>query len=68
MSAGGLRSGRTSELCAANQIQAMEIVFGAYESSRRRGRVDLPLTIADNPVVSMLESGELKARAAHQRI
>ncbi|WP_209309431.1 Gfo/Idh/MocA family protein [Haloarcula amylovorans] len=54
-----LKSGRTSELCAANALNATEIIFGGYESVRRRGRVDLPLTIDDNPLEAMVDDGTL---------
>jgi len=37
-----------------------ELIFAAWESSRRRARVDLPLDIEGNPLVEMIESGELK--------
>lgn len=40
-------------------LAATEIVFGVWESARRRGRVDLPLRIDDNPLESMVESGDL---------
>jgi predicted dehydrogenase len=53
------REGRQSELSAEHALRATEIYFGAYESSRRRGRVELPLDIDDNPLVAMVESGEL---------
>jgi len=42
--------GRPSPLRAGNALRATEILFGAYESTRRRGRVDLPLAIDDNPL------------------
>ncbi|MHC4480563.1 MAG: Gfo/Idh/MocA family protein [Planctomycetota bacterium] len=54
-----LQEGTTSELCAENALQATEIIFACYESSRRRGRVDLPLEIEDNPLEAMVASGEL---------
>lgn len=53
-------SGRKCQLDASNALIATEIIFGAYESSRRRGRVDFPLDIEDNPLAAMVESGELK--------
>jgi predicted dehydrogenase len=59
---GALREGRTSELCAENALRATEIIYAGYESSRRRGRVDLPLTIKDNPLESMIRKGLLKAQ------
>lgn len=55
-----LKEGRESELCARNALNATEIIFACYESVRRRGRVDLPLTITDNPLVDLIERGELK--------
>jgi hypothetical protein len=44
---------------------ATEIIFGAYESSRKRGRVDFPLGAGvGNPLKEMVESGELKPDCA----
>ena len=57
---GCLLEGRKCQLDADNALIATEIIFGAYESSRRRGRVDFPLEIEDNPLAAMVESGELK--------
>jgi predicted dehydrogenase len=54
-----LQEGRKCQLDAENALIATEIIFGAYESSRRRGRVDFPLNIEDNPLRSMVESGAL---------
>ena len=48
-----------SELSAAKAMRASEIIFGVWESSRRRGRVDLPLDVDDNPLEAMVESGAL---------
>lgn len=45
----------TSELDAANALQATELIFGIWESARRRDRVDLPLEIDDNPLVDLVE-------------
>jgi predicted dehydrogenase len=59
-----LQTGREPELSARKALNATEIIFACYESSRRRGRVDLPLTIDDNPLQSMVESGELRPEAA----
>jgi predicted dehydrogenase len=55
-----LQNGRKNQLDAENALIATEIIFGAYESSRRRARVDFPLDIEDNPLRSMVESGDLK--------
>jgi predicted dehydrogenase len=55
-----LEKGTVSELCAANALQSTEIIFACWESSRRRGIVDLPLDIEDNPLAQMVASGALK--------
>ena len=44
-----LRTGREPELSARRALRATELIFATYESSRRRGRVDLPLDIDDSP-------------------
>jgi predicted dehydrogenase len=51
---GCLRTGREPELAARKALQSTEIIFATWESSRRRGRVDLPLTIDDSPMADML--------------
>ena len=55
-----LKTGREPELSARKALQATELIFATYESSRRRGRVDLPLDIEDSPFLSMLDSGEME--------
>ena len=58
-----LRAVRTdggSELSAENALRADELTFASWESVRRRGRVELPLTIEDNPLAAMVESGQLR--------
>ncbi|MBI3948619.1 MAG: Gfo/Idh/MocA family oxidoreductase [Armatimonadetes bacterium] len=57
-----LLEGRKCQLDAGNALIATEIIFGAYESCRRRGRVDFPLDIEDNPFAAMIASGDLKPR------
>ena len=52
-----LKTGREPELSAHRALQATELIFATYESSRRRGRVDLPLEIDDSPLVAMLGQG-----------
>ncbi len=59
-----LLSGREPELSARRALNATEIIFAVYESSRRRGRVDLPLTIQDNPLSGLIEAGELQPAPA----
>lgn len=40
-------------------LAATEIVFGIWESARRRGRVEPPLLIDDNPLEAMVDAGAL---------
>lgn len=53
-----LLTGREPELSARKALNATEIIFACYESSRRRALVRLPLDIEDNPLAEMIESGE----------
>jgi UDP-N-acetylglucosamine 3-dehydrogenase len=53
------RSGKRSAVDCHWALQAAEIIFAIYESSRRRARVDLPLDIDDSPFLSMLEKGQI---------
>lgn len=55
-----LESGETPLLSSNNAIRATEIFFAAYESSRRRGRVDLPLQPGPSALLQMVESGALE--------
>lgn len=59
-----LQEGRKCQLDASNALIATEIIFGAYESSRRRARVDFPLDIEDNPLAAMVASGDLRPSPA----
>ena len=54
-----LRSGRTPMLSGDKALRASEMIFATFESSRRRGRVMMPLDIDDSPLISMLEGGEI---------
>ncbi len=54
-----LKTGREPELAGRRALQADELAFATYESSRRRGRVDLPLTVEDSPFLSMVEVGQI---------
>jgi predicted dehydrogenase len=42
-------------------LRGTELAFASWESSRRRGRVHLPLEIDGNPLEAMYEAGELAA-------
>ncbi|AUV82598.1 glucose-fructose oxidoreductase [Salinigranum rubrum] len=54
-----LAESRESELSASNALQATELIFAAWESARRRGRVDLPLDVETNPLEEMVTDGHL---------
>jgi len=49
-----LRTGREPQLSGHRALAATELIFATYESSRRRGRIDLPLTIDDSPLLDLL--------------
>jgi predicted dehydrogenase/pimeloyl-ACP methyl ester carboxylesterase len=54
-----LKTGREPVLAARKALQATELIFATYESSRKRGRVDLPLEIEDSPLVAMLNAADI---------
>ena len=56
-----LKTGRESLISARKALQAVEVIFATYESSRRRGRVNLPLDIEDSPFHAMLAAGVISA-------
>ncbi len=55
-----LRAGRASTLCSRNALRATELIFATYESSRRRGRIVLPLRTRDSALLTMLRAGEME--------
>ena len=57
-----LDRGGESPLRGENALAATEVVYAIWESARRRGRVDLPLDIDDNPLQDLVESGRLPPR------
>ena len=54
-----LKTGREPELAGRRALQATELIFATYESSRRRGRIDLPLDIDDSPYMAMLNRADM---------
>jgi predicted dehydrogenase len=54
-----LKNGREPECSGRRALNATELIFGTYESSRRRGRVDLPLDIEDSPLLDLLEKAKV---------
>ncbi|WP_225336441.1 Gfo/Idh/MocA family protein [Halomicrobium urmianum] len=59
-----LENGAEPELSARRALDVTEIIFGAWESVRKRGRVEFPLRIDDNPLEEMVESGALSPTPA----
>ncbi|MFB6218229.1 MAG: Gfo/Idh/MocA family protein [Halobacteriaceae archaeon] len=55
-----LDADREPELRAERALSATELVFGAWESARRRRRVEFPLAVEENPLAEMVESGEIE--------
>ena len=55
----GLETGEEPELSGRGALRSTEVIFAGWESARRRGRVDLPLDIEDNPLVAMVDAGWL---------
>jgi predicted dehydrogenase len=54
-----VKTGREPVLSGRKALQATELIFATYESSRRRAKVDLPLSIEDSPLLSMLAAGDV---------
>ena len=52
-----LKTGNEPELSGRKALQATELIFATYESSRKRERIYLPLEIEDSPLISMIEEG-----------
>jgi len=49
----------TPLLNAANALRTSEVIFATFESSRSRGRVDLPLQPQDSALLAMLEARQI---------
>ena len=54
-----LREDGESVLCARNALKSTEVIFACFESVRKRGRVELPLEIDDNPLETMVAEGQI---------
>ena len=55
-----VKTGREPELSGRKALQATELIFATYESSRIRRKIVLPLEIEDSPLLSMIESGQVE--------
>jgi len=51
-----LKAGREPELSARRALRATELIFATYESSRRGGRIDLPLEALEAPFPGLAPS------------
>ncbi len=52
-------SGKEPELSYHKALRCTEVIFALYESVRRHACVELPVDIVDNPLLTMLEGGQL---------
>lgn len=59
-----LESDTEPEISAQRALDVTEIIFGTWESVRKRGRIEFPLRIDDNPLEAMVESGDLNPKSA----
>lgn len=59
-----LKTGRDPELSGWKALQATELIFATYESSRRRAKITLPLDVEDSALLTMLEKGEIGGKKA----
>ncbi len=55
-----LEAGEVPQLDSSRALGATELIFATHESSRRRGRVDLPLPAGRCALLEMVAAGELK--------
>lgn len=53
-------------LSADNAIMSTEVIFGTYESAKRRGRVDLPLDYDGSALLDMLENHQIGPNAVKE--
>ena len=54
-----VKTGRKPMLSGRKALQATELIFATYESSRRRGRINLPLDVDDSALLTMLAQGAI---------
>ena len=54
-----LGSGDEPGLSSHRALRATELIFATYESSRRRGRILLPLDVDDSALLTMLAQGTI---------
>ncbi|MDA0709995.1 MAG: gfo/Idh/MocA family oxidoreductase, partial [bacterium] len=54
-----VKRAREPELSGRKAMATTELIFSTYESSRRRARIDLPLTANDSALLTMLDEGTI---------
>ena len=54
-----IKTGREPELSGRKAIQGAELIFATYESSRRRAKINLPLTVDDSALLTMVANGDI---------
>lgn len=59
-------TGETPIIAAHETLKAMKVIFGCWESARKRSRVGFPLDITGNPLEAMIENGALTPVASEE--
>ena len=57
-----VKTGREPVLSGRKAMQATELIFATYESSRRRAKITLPLDVDDSALLTMLKEGVIGKR------
>ena len=55
----GVKTGREPELSGRKSLQATELIFATYQSSRQRAKINLPLTVDDSALLTMVADGDI---------
>ena len=55
----GVKTGREPELSGRKALQATELIFATYQSSRQRAKIHLPLTVDDSALLTMVAEGDV---------
>ena len=55
----GVKTGREPELSGRKALQATELIFATYQSSRQRAKINLPLTADDSALLTMVANGDI---------
>ena len=54
-----VKTGREPELSGRKALQATELIFATYHSSRERAKITLPLTAEDSALLTMVANGDI---------